>query len=437
MVLRNRQRTSGTRKRTWTAEEDCRLVCLVNEFGRDRIKKNWNLISQQIPGRNGKQCRERFHNQLDEKINRSPWTVGEDVIIVDKHKRFGPKWSKIASFLEGRPDNDVKNRFYSTDRKALRLVSSGKHCQDLDNNPLMAYCMQRMHRKLPSKYSPLHLNLKRGHSDIIKSTSSKDICKQEGVCGRRVRNRRTTSSPARRGSSVPTERVRRRKSPSVRAAQRRRLSEDFDALHHDFGIRCSPELSFDDEANWSPEEFSDHSEDTKSDTLQSEFEEYPFWVSPIDNQPWPFERFDLTANPPDFSAFNAPSNLPAEIILPEGSLFGSTMTCGQLANYSDDGNFNPYIQDSSAAQILPEGSLFSPDTLEESIELAHCMEQASWPFRPDLEDLESKTDDRSDTDATVERSPSSRRSTLGPTIYSTNEFAPNSVSAWPTIKCDA
>jgi hypothetical protein len=49
----------------WTGEEHKALQALVRKYGTER---NWSVIAQQIPGRTGKQCRERWLNHLREGI---------------------------------------------------------------------------------------------------------------------------------------------------------------------------------------------------------------------------------------------------------------------------------------------------------------------------------------------------------------------------------
>lgn len=61
------------------------LLCpcrLVEKYGEGQ----WSLISTFFPGRIGKQCRERWHHQLNPKINRNAWSVEEERIIVAAHK---------------------------------------------------------------------------------------------------------------------------------------------------------------------------------------------------------------------------------------------------------------------------------------------------------------------------------------------------------------
>ena len=66
-----------SRKGTWTKEEDDTLREQVRQYG----LKNWVLVSKGLPGRIGKQCRERWHNHLDPKIKKTKWSPEEDLIL--------------------------------------------------------------------------------------------------------------------------------------------------------------------------------------------------------------------------------------------------------------------------------------------------------------------------------------------------------------------
>ncbi|GJM97871.1 hypothetical protein PR202_ga14831 [Eleusine coracana subsp. coracana] len=77
----NSLKKAGIVKGQWTPEEDRKLVKLVEQFG----LRKWSCIAQILPGRVGKQCRERWHNHLRPNIKPIQRTDTQGMFITNQN----------------------------------------------------------------------------------------------------------------------------------------------------------------------------------------------------------------------------------------------------------------------------------------------------------------------------------------------------------------
>jgi len=120
-------------KGPWTAEEDARVVQLVAEHG----PQKWSVIAAHLPGRIGKQCRERWHNHLNPDIKKEQWSAEEDQIILTLHSILGNQWALMTKYLPGRPDNAIKNRWNSSMRRKWLQSGAGMTLPKVDENGMV------------------------------------------------------------------------------------------------------------------------------------------------------------------------------------------------------------------------------------------------------------------------------------------------------------
>ncbi|XP_010268020.1 PREDICTED: protein ODORANT1-like [Nelumbo nucifera] len=109
----------GLKKGPWTADEDKKLINFILTNG----QCCWRAVPK-LAGllRCGKSCRLRWTNYLRPDLKRGLLSESEEQMVIDLHARLGNRWSKIASHLPGRTDNEIKNHWNTHIKKKLRKM---------------------------------------------------------------------------------------------------------------------------------------------------------------------------------------------------------------------------------------------------------------------------------------------------------------------------
>ncbi|CAL4958727.1 unnamed protein product [Urochloa decumbens] len=120
---------AAVKRGPWSPEEDEALRSYVQRHGSGG---NWISMPKKAGlKRCGKSCRLRWLNYLRPDIRHGGFTDDEDAVILSLYTQLGSKWSVIASQLEGRTDNDVKNYWNTKLKKRLLAAAAGATTGDV------------------------------------------------------------------------------------------------------------------------------------------------------------------------------------------------------------------------------------------------------------------------------------------------------------------
>ncbi|KAM0877850.1 hypothetical protein ACQ4PT_035235 [Festuca glaucescens] len=109
---------AGVKKGPWTEEEDRALVEHIQKRGGHA--GSWRGLPKASGlNRCGKSCRLWWTNYLCTDIKRGNFADDEERLIISLHAVLGNKWSTIATHLDGRMDNEIKNYWNTHIRKKL------------------------------------------------------------------------------------------------------------------------------------------------------------------------------------------------------------------------------------------------------------------------------------------------------------------------------
>ncbi len=105
----------GINTRAWTPEEDARLIRSVATHPRAHDGRIlWALVTSDVGTRDKKRCIDRWNNELNPEIIKTPFTAEEDALLMQSVVKFGHHWKYVSTAFEGRrTDLACKNRWHS------------------------------------------------------------------------------------------------------------------------------------------------------------------------------------------------------------------------------------------------------------------------------------------------------------------------------------
>jgi hypothetical protein len=116
MEERNNSKCSRSRFRQ---HEDELLQHLVFQHGTHA----WRKIAKHLPGRNVRQCRDRWNHYLAPSVKMPGWTSDEDAILQARVLEFGVDWERIVLFFPARNPLDVQQRWILISHGYLNCVN--------------------------------------------------------------------------------------------------------------------------------------------------------------------------------------------------------------------------------------------------------------------------------------------------------------------------
>lgn len=91
----------------WTPQEDESIIQSC------QVGLTWPEIASQLPGRLPEHIRNRFLNEIDPSLNKTPFTDAERRKVYELQARYGNKWTQIANEMPGRSEMMVKNCWFN------------------------------------------------------------------------------------------------------------------------------------------------------------------------------------------------------------------------------------------------------------------------------------------------------------------------------------
>jgi len=105
-------RNENVNKGPWSKEEDAQLQKAIPP---NNARIRWNSVQEHVPSRTARQCRTRWVNNLCGRWKTDSWSTDEDAYLLKRCLEIGRKWANIGRGLN-RSGLSVKSRYLHLER---------------------------------------------------------------------------------------------------------------------------------------------------------------------------------------------------------------------------------------------------------------------------------------------------------------------------------
>lgn len=116
-------------KSKFSQQEDEKLAGIVEKLG----GKGWTKIARRMRNKTAKQCRERWQNYLNPRLQFRDWNSEDDKLLMKQFRIIGPHWTAIGASFPNRSVNSIRNRWIKLSRSHLYDLSPLNSESDSDS----------------------------------------------------------------------------------------------------------------------------------------------------------------------------------------------------------------------------------------------------------------------------------------------------------------
>ncbi|EAY17168.1 Myb-like DNA-binding domain containing protein [Trichomonas vaginalis G3] len=85
------------------------------------LENNWKEIAEKMHNKNARQCKDRWEKYLSPNVKSEPFSIDEDIAILNNYQVIGPKWIEMSKLIPGRSDVSLKSRYKLLQRHGKTL----------------------------------------------------------------------------------------------------------------------------------------------------------------------------------------------------------------------------------------------------------------------------------------------------------------------------